>query len=850
MDPGSSLLHKKGVQRARRTCSPAAAEANVQTTNVEPSMDLTHVSSKSKAACLKHPTLKWSSAAVLSCLFAFAMAAAQTVPVKFSGSVLDPSGRAIAGAHVEIDSSAGTSVGATTGSDGSFAIALPASGSYMVRVDAPGFAPVTRKLQINAQAAAVTLKFETASATNQNVIVNADVSDIAIASPDPSQRVLVREELLDANPGRPGAPISIPGLPIETASGGIKAPQYFAPGVAGDHGEPIAQYLSVGGYLVPNNLSANAHGNGYADPNIYVSSALGGVATDAGAFNVLEGNHSLNLSATYGLRPQLQRFLTLTGDYRDIDTTLGLAPTNPASKEWLAVEGNYGNGLLLRLEHRQQYKLNALRIFDFGKHELTLFTDLYYGVSHEGNLIPTGSGVQVNDTVDPRQMDQTHTSILAANDEWKPGIRDTVAFSGFFRTYNLTLFSDFGEGLIRQSEFRTVEGGEARETHRFAPWLEGTAGVLYNEDDIRNDNLDHYLSDLSKVYGPFEKVLSNNVTIREFAPYAALHGDIGQHLHFYAGLRNDDIQFINTDKVNSSYSFNEWKPFENPKATATWSPGTGPTHWLPSASFSIGQAFFTEDPRITVAPSALTGTGVAAFANPFERSHAEQLVFEKIYGATDARLTLSRSTQTATLAKIDPDNGSAQDLGPSTVKFLTVNVRHQFSFGTLQGIVSKADARLATFNGVPGTVTPEAPRTIFDVLTTLDKLPIGLHGRAEYEYVGHKFLDIGNPEHPEQYEAIPVGETRIALVRPFLDGRLELGADSLIARGYTGQTTETFDPAWNIATSGANLPYCAPGSGPSGLSNDFDCGTIERAVGIRMVSFVGGSISWRFNSLK
>jgi hypothetical protein len=64
---------------------------------------------------------------------------------------------------------------------------------------------------------------------------------------------MVREELLDANPGRPGAPISIPGLPIETASGGIKAPQYFVPGVAGDHGEPIAQYIAVGGYLVPNN---------------------------------------------------------------------------------------------------------------------------------------------------------------------------------------------------------------------------------------------------------------------------------------------------------------------------------------------------------------------------------------------------------------------------------------------------------------------------------------------------------------------------------------------------------------------------------------------------------------------
>src|SRR5438477_197509 len=76
--------------------------------------------------------------------------------------------------------------------------------------------------------------------------------------PDPAQRVFVRQDILEANPGRPGAPVSIPGVPIETSSGGVKAPQYFSPGVAGDHGEPIATYFHVGSLLVPNNLSANA----------------------------------------------------------------------------------------------------------------------------------------------------------------------------------------------------------------------------------------------------------------------------------------------------------------------------------------------------------------------------------------------------------------------------------------------------------------------------------------------------------------------------------------------------------------------------------------------------------------
>jgi hypothetical protein len=208
-------------------------------------------------------------------------------------------------------------------------------------------------------------------------------------------------------------------------------------------------------------------------------------------------------------------------------------------------------------------------------------------------------------------------------------------------------------------------------------------------------------------------------------------------------------------------------------------------------------------------------------------------------------VTVGRTTTTATLAKIDPDNGLAEDEGPGTLKFLTASLRHQFSFGTVQAVFSKADARLDGMDGIPPSVTPEAPRTIFDALTALDRLPLGFHGRGEYEYVGHKFLDVGNPEHPAQYEAIPVGETRLAIVRPFLNNHLELGANGMIARGYTGQTTETFAPGWQI---GDPPPACAPGV--DGIANDFDCGTVERSVGIRMVSWVGGSISWRFGPEK
>jgi hypothetical protein len=88
-------------------------------------------------------------------------------------------------------------------------------------------------------------------------VVKGIVTESDVLQPDAATKVFASRDLLDANPGRPGAPISIPGYPIETASSGIKAPQYLAPGVAGDHGEPIAMFIQVGSCLAPNNLSAN-----------------------------------------------------------------------------------------------------------------------------------------------------------------------------------------------------------------------------------------------------------------------------------------------------------------------------------------------------------------------------------------------------------------------------------------------------------------------------------------------------------------------------------------------------------------------------------------------------------------
>ena len=721
-----------------------------------------------------------------------------------NGRAIDPQGKALPGVSVEILSQDQIVADVISGTDGKFVAKLKLSGQLTLKAEAPGFRPVVQPITVRPSGnSAIEIRMGQLSSRIENVTVTADVNETDVLSPDPGEKVFIRQELLDANPGRPGAPVSIPGYPIETASSGIKAPQYFAPGVAGDHGEPIAQYIAVGSYLVPNNLSANAHGNGYADPNIFIPEVLESVQVDGGAFNVREGNHSVNLAATYGFRSSLDPFITFTGDYRDIDLVTGLSPS-PDS--WIALEGSYGNGFLDRLEHRQQYKLNGERMFHLGEHRLTLFGIGYYGFSYVPGLIPIFPENQydsnfpnLGDTIDPRQKDQTHTALIAVNDVWQLSSSQQLQLSGFFRTYNLSLFSDFGQGLIRQSEFRTVAGGSANYVNRFAEYLSLLAGFEYNREAPRRDDLDHYgffNPAASNYYGPFTPVDRNNITIGSLTPYIAAEGALTRYFRYYLGWRRDEIGVDNDDLLHSQNSFQKWVGVNSPKATFSFLPKD--SWYVPLISLSFGQAFFTEDPRI--------GTGTAA-GSPVATSHSYQVVASKTVAKTDLRLTLGHVTSSAELAKLDPDTGLQFNEGPSRLRFVTIAVRRNLSQGSLLATFSKADARdLDT-----GQPTPEAPRTIFDLLGTIRKLPFHLQARGEFEYVGTKPLGTGcNPANLNaECSGTPVKEFRGAVIRPFMNGRLTAGVNFLVASGYAGQTTENFYPSDIQEVVGVRIPSYA-----------------------------------------
>jgi Carboxypeptidase regulatory-like domain len=727
-----------------------------------------------------------------------------------SGHVFDGYGVPVAGAWVVFTpKNSGHRFRTSTNHDGQFKINVNTSGAYSVLITSTQYLPASQSLELKPGSRSLEFKLELIPTRRDTVVVTADVNDVDILSPDPAEKVFVRQDLIDANPGRPGAPISIPGYPIETASSGIKAPQYFAPGVAGDHGEPIAQYVAVGSYMVPNNLSANAHGNGYSDPNIFIPEILESVQVDGGAYNVRQGNHSVNVAAVYGLRRRLDPFITLTGDYRDFDLVAGASP-NPDTL--LAIEASYGNGFLKRLEHRQQYKLNGQRVFKLGKHQLTLMGIGYYGFSYVAGLVPIfapdtndANFPNVGDTIDPRQKDQTHTALVAANDIWRVATNQQLQLSGFFRTYNLSLFSDFGQGLIRQSEFRTVAGQSTNYVNKFAESFSFLAGLDYEREAPRRDNLDHYgfYTPGDSSYGSFTEVDSNNVTLTSVTPYAAGSGGLSRYIRYYAGWRRDQIDIDNEDLLHVQNSFQKWVGINSPKATISFIPRD--SWFLPVVSGSFGQAFFTEDPRIGT--GSTIGTAVAT-------AHSYQLMLSKTIEKTDVKITLGHVTTSEELAKIDPDTGLQEDQGPGRLKFLTTAIRQNFSQGSILATFSKADARDID----SGDPTPEAPRTIFDLLGNLQKLPFGLQALGELEFVGRKPLGTGcEPSLNARCVGTSVREFRAAAVRPFLNQRLEVGLNMLIAGGYTGQTIENFYPS-----------------------------DIQEVVGVRIPSYASINISYKF----
>jgi hypothetical protein len=740
-------------------------------------------------------TLRIGSVGLLVWLCVFGVQAAGAT--ELAGDLTDPQGRLIPDVTIRLQRRADSTRRETkSDAQGRFSFTNLDGGEYHLTAEAPGFPVLTRTIGVQADGQQTeNLQFSGLAAQNESVTVTAAVSDVGVFEPDPAQRVMIRDETLDANPGRPGMPVSIPGMPVESPAGGVKPPQYFAPGVAGDHGEPIAMFFQIGGYLFPNNLPANAHGNGYADPNVIIPVAIESIQTDGAAFNVREGNNSVNSSITFGLRDRIEPMIRLTGDYRDLNLVTGWSPANPSNRTWVGAEVSFGNGYLDRLEHRKQYKGNISKVFNFGNHELTVYGIGYYGTAFQPGLIPIDTPTP-NDTIDARQHEETSNGTVIFNDVWHLTEHRQFQFSGFYRYYTLDVRPNFGDGLIRQSEHRNVNSEDVLYTDQFSKAASLLAGVDFRREAPRALNLDK-----ANDAGVFIPDTSNNLTINFYSPFVALDGTVFRVLHYNAGYRLDKVTMDNEDLLRPTFSFNRDATISSPKGTLTFLPPES-AKFLPTISLSYGQTFHVDDPRIGT--TAIQGGTIVAKARSY------QLVASKTVAKTEFRLTLAHVTTAQQLARISNDTGLQEDEGPGIVKSLTFTARRNFSFGFVQGLFAKADAR----DRLTGLPTPEAPRQIWDVLATVDKLPFHLVARGQYEEVGRKPLGDG-------FTAVAVREFRGAVIRPFPSKGFDIGVNTFIVSGYGGQTLET------LALPGEGSPF-------------------ERITGFPLKSYVSASFTYYF----
>lgn len=741
--------------------------------------------------------LKYSMAVLLLVTLSISGTYVLSAASGLSGTVADPQGRFVAGATINLLRRADSSRRETTTNDqGQFSFPALEAGEYRLTAESSGFPVITRTITLSSEGPqSQALQFSEVASQNQSITVSANVSDVGLFAPDPAQRIMIRDETLDANPGRPGMPISIPGMPVESPAGGVKPPQYFVPGVAGDHGEPIAMFFQIGGFLFQNNLPANAHGNGYADPNVIIPIAIESVQTDGGAFNVREGNNSVNSAIIFGLRDRLEPMIRLSADYRDLNFVAGWSPRNPANKSWLGLEISYGNGFLQRLEHRKQYKGNVSKVFTFGKHELTVYGIGYYGFAFQPGLIPIDTNVP-NDTIDSRQREETSNGALIFNDVWHLTDKRQFQFSGFYRYYTLDVRPNFGDGWIRQSEHRNVNSEDALYAENFSKAFSLLAGVNFRREAPRALDLDR-----ADDAGLFQPVTANNLTLNFASPFVAADGTLLRVLHYNIGLRRDEVDVRNQDIYRPDFSFSRHASINSPKGTLALLPPQS-LSFLPTIALSYGQAFHVNDPRIGT--TAIFGGTIVSKARSY------QLAVSKTIAATEFRVTLAHVTTAQQLARISNDTGLQQDEGPGLVKSITVTARHNFSHGFVQGLYARADAR----DRITGEPTPEAPRLIWDVLATIDKLPFHLVARGEYEHVGIKPLGGG-------FDSVPVREFRGAVIRPFESKGIDVGVNFFIASGYGGQTVET------LALAGEGDPF-------------------DRVTGFPLRSYVTASLTYHF----
>ena len=435
--------------------------------------------------------------AIASLLFATIWCTwAADVPV--SGTVVDATGAAIAGATVQVQSANTTVQTAQSGTDGSFTVSGLSAGDYRFVVSNPGFETKEVPLTVGATGAPALLRVVLAvSSASTTLNVQGREDDLVGVADSATQGTVGARELGDRPILRSGEVLeTVPGVIITQHAGGGKANQYFLRGFNLDHGTDFAVFIDD----MPLNLPSHAHGEGYADMNTVIPELVQRVNYEKGPYYADVGNYGSAGSA------HLEFFKTLPENFVQVEGGM-----YGYGRGVFGVSHKLGSGNLLvggevshddgPWTHADNYlKTNGILTYSQGDDAegFSITARGYHGKWNSSDQIAENAVPQVGFFGSLNPTDGGNSQRYSLQTEWhreRAHSKTKITLYGFY--YDLDLFSDFTYYLtdpihgdqFEQKDRRWVAGMDAHHTI-FSQWfgrkVENTFGLQMRNDWVTN----------------------------------------------------------------------------------------------------------------------------------------------------------------------------------------------------------------------------------------------------------------------------------------------------------------------------------------------------------------------------
>ena len=421
-------------------------------------------------------------------------------PSPLSGTVVDTSGAAIAGASVQVLSANGTAQKTVrSDADGSFVISGLAGGDYRLVVSSPNFETKEVSITIEPAGAPAPLRISLAVRTvSTTVNVQGRADDLIGVASSAGQVKVGAEELKNRPLLRSGEILeTLPGLIITQHAGGGKANQYFMRGFNLDHGTDFAIFIDG----MPLNLPSHAHGEGYSDMNTVIPEFVERVDAEKGPYYAEVGDYGSAGNAHVVMYKTLpQNFIQVDGGmYQFARLVFGISRKFWRGNLLYGGEAYHDGGPWVHPDN--YYKFNGLMTYSQGGDDngFSITARGYAGTRwNSTDQIPYTAIPVVGFFGALNPEDGGHSHRYSLQGEWHhKGARSASEIMAYGFYYDLNLFSDFTYYLVdpykgdqfEQQDRRWVAGFDARHTI-FSQFLgrkaETTLGTQLRNDWIHN----------------------------------------------------------------------------------------------------------------------------------------------------------------------------------------------------------------------------------------------------------------------------------------------------------------------------------------------------------------------------